>query len=104
MPKTSSSSIDIVEASTDVLLESLDTGRPAANRGAGGSGRFGLPPYLDDGVPGRGLPLISAGSYETVDAGGLGQSVEALDGVQDRDGDVLPGDAARYGIYGDPSV
>ncbi len=32
------------------------------NRGAGGKGRFGLPPYFDDGVPGRGLPFISAGS------------------------------------------
>ena len=33
--------------------------------GAGGSGLRGLPPYNDDGVPGRGLPLMSAGSYET---------------------------------------
>ena len=44
----------------------LPDGWPAAcgleNRGAGGKGRFGLPPYFDDGVPGRGLPLISAGS------------------------------------------
>jgi hypothetical protein len=32
------------------------------NSGAGGSGRTGLPEYLEDGVPGRGLPLTSAGS------------------------------------------
>ena len=32
------------------------------NNGAGGNGRFGLLLYLDEGVPGRGLPLRSAGS------------------------------------------
>jgi len=41
---------------------SIDGGFPLAKRGAGGSGRFGLPPYCDDGVPGRGEPLSSAGS------------------------------------------
>lgn len=49
-------------------------GLPPANNGAGGNGRLGLPgrppPYRDEGVPGRGLPLMSAGSYETDDAGG----------------------------------
>ena len=30
--------------------------------GAGGRGLLGLPPYCDEGVPGLGLPLISAGS------------------------------------------
>lgn len=32
------------------------------NSGAGGKGLRGLPPYSEDGVPGLGLPLISAGS------------------------------------------
>ena len=40
---------------------------PCENSGAGGSGLLGLPPYCDEGVPGRGLPLISGGSYETRD-------------------------------------
>jgi hypothetical protein len=53
----------------------------AENNGAGGKGLRGLPPYCDDGVPGRGLPLISGGSYETVEAGGLGQSVDTREGV-----------------------
>lgn len=48
----------------------MDAGLPPANSGAGGRGLLGeLPPYLD-GVPGRGLPLISAGSY-AFEAGGL---------------------------------
>lgn len=70
--KTSSSSIGI-EVMSSVAFESRDTGLPPANSGAGGSGRLGLPgrpPYLDDGVPGRGLPFKSAGSYELVEAGG----------------------------------
>lgn len=33
------------------------------NRGAGGKGLRGLPPYCVDGVPGLGLPLRSARSY-----------------------------------------
>lgn len=45
-----------------------DEGTPA-NSGAGGKGRLGLPPYLLDGVPGLGEPLMSAGSYGTVEAG-----------------------------------
>ena len=32
------------------------------NKGAGGSGLVGLPPYFEEGVPGRGLPLMSTGS------------------------------------------
>jgi hypothetical protein len=32
------------------------------NSGAGGRGLLGLPPYCEDGVPGRGLPLMSGGS------------------------------------------
>jgi hypothetical protein len=64
----------------------------AANSGAGGSGLRGLPPYTDDGVPGRGLPFRSAGSYEATDGVGRGQSVDARDGVEGRMGDDLSGD------------
>lgn len=58
-----------------VISESREVGlAPPEKSGAGGSGRLGLPgrppPYLDDGVPGRGLPFKSAGSYETLEAGG----------------------------------
>lgn len=42
--------------------------------GAGGSGRRGLPPYLEDGVPGRGLPSRSEGSYVPLTGGGLERS------------------------------
>ena len=62
----------------------------AANSGAGGSGRRGLPPYCEEGVPGLGLPFISAGSNWTFGGGGLENSVDALDGVQDRVGDDRP--------------
>ena len=57
------------------------------NKGAGGSGLLGLPPYCEDGVPGLGLPLISAGSYETVDGGGRDQSTEPPLGVNGLNGD-----------------
>ena len=70
-------------------------GEGPANRGAGGSGRRGLPPYFDDGVPGLGLPLMSAGSYGTVDGGGLVQSDEALVGVSGRMGELRSGDTPR---------
>ena len=63
------------------------------NNGAGGKGRFGFPPYFDDGVPGRGLPLISAGSYGISDGGGLDDSDEVRESV-DREGEV------RLGMYG----
>lgn len=62
----------------------------AANNGAGGNGRLGLPPYLVLGVPGRGLPLISARSYCVLvtDAVAFGrtQSVERA-GLHGRRGD-----------------
>jgi hypothetical protein len=56
--------------------------------GAGGSGRRGLPPYLDEGVPGRGLPLRSAGSYDTFDVGGLEKSDLLEEGVHGRVGEL----------------
>lgn len=64
-------------------------------RGAGGNGLRGLPPYLDDGVPGRGLPLRSDGSYEMLDGGGRERSdCEKSDirdeGVQGLIGELLP--------------
>lgn len=49
------------------------------NKGAGGSGRLGLPPYLELGVPGRGLPLMSARSYPTLDTEG-GRTCPGLHG------------------------
>jgi hypothetical protein len=75
-------------------LDSRETGLPPANRGAGGRGRFGLwlPPYRDEGVPGRGLPCMCSGSKETVEAGGRGQSLPTADGVHGLEGDVLVGD------------
>lgn len=69
-----------------VLVE----GAGAANNGAGGNGRLGLPPYLVLGVPGRGLPLRSARSYDELEtdggAGGRVQSVERA-GLQGRNGE-----------------
>lgn len=41
------------------MLESTVLDFGPEKRGAGGSGLRGLPPYLELGVPGRGLPLIS---------------------------------------------
>jgi hypothetical protein len=65
-----------------------------AKRGAGGSGRRGLPPYLEEGVPGRGLPLRLAGSYEAFVGEGRPESVEPREGEYDR------ADGARLGEYG----
>ena len=67
------------------------------NRGAGGNGRRGLPPYLDDGVPGLGLPLIAAGSNAIVDGGGLGRSVDFREGVHGLVGEVRPDDGTMSG-------
>ena len=80
------------------FVELLDSGRPPANSGAGGSGRFGLSPYLDDGVPGRGPPLRSIVSYAAAEAGGLGHSVEFREGVHGRLGDVRLGEYGRGGM------
>lgn len=59
-------------------------------RGAGGSGLRDVPPYLDEGVPGLGLPLISGGSNGMLDGGGLERSAEDLEGVHGLIGDVRP--------------
>ena len=58
------------------------------NSGAAGSGRRGLPPYVDAGVPGRGLPLRSAGSYLATGGGRL-KSGDMREGLQDLVGGEL---------------
>jgi hypothetical protein len=59
------------------------------NNGAGGKGRLGLPPYLELGVPGLGLPFRSARSYcEPATEGGAGGLARAGD-------QGLRGDAGR---------
>ena len=70
------------------------------NNGAGGRGRFGLRPCLEDGDPGRGLPLRSAGSYAMSGGGGRDDSEEVRD-KRDRVGEPLAG---MYGRYDGASV
>lgn len=60
------------------------------NKGAGGNGLREFPPYLDEGVPGLGLPLISGGSNGMLDGGGLERSTDDLEGVHGLVGDVRP--------------
>ncbi|KAH0357776.1 hypothetical protein KCU83_g6, partial [Aureobasidium melanogenum] len=62
MNGSSSPSMGMAVMSERSLSPSDELGRTPANRGAGGRGRFELPPYLLEGEPGRGLPLMSAGS------------------------------------------
>ena len=71
-------------------LDARLVGGNPENRGAGGSGRLGLP-YLEEGVPGRGLPLISAVSYGMFEGGGREDSEEVRDNVYDRAGEDLAG-------------
>ena len=65
------------------------------NNGAGGRGRFGLPLYFEEGVPGRGLPLRFTGSYGISDGGGRDDSEEVRERV-DRVGELRPGMYGRY--------
>lgn len=68
------------------------------NRGAGGSGLRGLPPYCEEGVPGLGLPFKSALSYCGAFVGARLQSTEFLDGVLGRTGeDVRLRGGSEYG-------
>lgn len=60
------------------------------NSGAGGSGLRGLPPYFEDGVPGRGLPCRSTGSYAMFDGGGREDSDDVRERTDDRAGDREP--------------
>lgn len=77
---------------SSAILGSRDAGLGPEKSGAGGNGRRGLPPYLEDGVPGRGLPLMSAGSYGMLEGGGRESSEEARDGDHDLVGDARPGE------------
>ena len=88
-----------------VVSEEFCDGTLVAKSGAGGRGRRGLPPYWEDGVPGRGLPLISAGSYGTVGGGGRDQSEEPRVGVsglmdEARSGEIFRGLAVGRGMVG----
>lgn len=81
-------------------VECLEVAPGPEKSGAGGKGRRGLPPYLLEGVPGLGSPLISAGSNCALGGGGLLYSAEPLV-VQDLAGDVRPfGEYAVYGLSG----
>ncbi len=71
-----------------------DAPRPE-NKGAGGNGLLGLPPYLEEGVPGLGLPFKSAGS-NCIEGGGLPNSLDPLDGVHDLVGED---GLAEKGLY-----
>lgn len=69
------------------MSSTIDGGLPPAKSGAGGSGLLGESlPYLD-GDPGRGLPLMSAGSYGVLEAGGLVKSLEPRGEGYERVGD-----------------
>lgn len=57
--------------------------------GAGGSGRLGLPPYFEEGVPGRGLPLRSDGSNDRLVGGGRENSEILDEGVHGLCGEPL---------------
>jgi hypothetical protein len=72
-----------IRVSYDSSFDSREAGLTPAKRGAGGKGLLGLP-YRVDGVPGRAVPFMVSGSKETLDAAGLGQSLDARDGVQGR--------------------
>jgi hypothetical protein len=82
----------MLAVSAGPMVESRETGLPPAKRGAGGSGLLGLPPYREDGVPGRGLPFMCSGSNETDEAAGRGQSPDPRDGVHGLPGEALLGD------------
>lgn len=87
--------MEIVASSANVEFRADAPG--PENSGAGGNGRLGLPPYRDEGVPGRGLPFKSGGSYRKSTGGGLPNSEEPLEGLHDRVGEALP--FAVYGTY-----
>lgn len=81
--------MDIVASSANVEL--LDDAAGPEKRGAGGNGLRGLPPYLDEGVPGLLPPFISAGS-KFATGGGLVYSFDDREGLQERVADILVGE------------
>lgn len=87
--------MEIVASSAKVELRADAPG--PENSGAGGSGRLGLPPYLEEGVPGLGLPLRSTGSKLRFAGGGLLNSEEPLEGGQEFVGDRRP--LGEYVVY-----
>jgi hypothetical protein len=110
-PKTSSpspisfsSGIEIVASSAKVEFFRAAPG--PENNGAGGNGLLGLPPYLEEGVPGLDSPFKSTGSYCTFGGGTLAYSVLALLGFHDLVGEILPlglydlvGEILPLGLY-----
>jgi hypothetical protein len=85
-----------IVASSARSVDILEPGAGTENRGAGGNGRLGLPPYRDEGVPGRGLPFRSAGSYWIDDGGRFPASDPTRGGDHDLVGDARPGEYALY--------
>ena len=64
---------------------------------------MGDPPYCVEGVPGLGLPLMSAGSNGTLLGGGLAYSFDILEtGEYDLVGECSR-EEARYGMYPEAS-
>jgi hypothetical protein len=57
---------------------------------------LGDPPYCVDGVPGLGLPLMSAGSKGTLLGGGRLYSFDTLDGMNGIVGESEPLDDGLY--------
>lgn len=101
-PKTSSPSPMSFSSGIDIVASSANTEFRAAapgpeKRGAGGRGRLGLPPYLDDGVPGLGSPSRSTGSNCRGGGGTLLYSEDVREGLHDRAGETRP--LGEYGTY-----
>lgn len=79
-----------------ISVDSRPADRGPANKGAGGSGRTVDPLYFDEGVPGRGLPLMSAGSYGILDGGGRTVSEDIREGDNVRVGELRRGMNGKY--------
>jgi len=80
--------MEIVASSANIEFLALAPG--PENRGAGGSGRRGLPPYRELGVPGLEAPLISDGSKLMFGGGGRIYSALPRLGLQLLVGEFLP--------------
>lgn len=80
--------IDIVASSAKTEFRGAAPG--PENSGAGGRGRLGLPPYLDEGVPGLGSPSRSTGSNCRFGGGTRLYSEDVREGLHERVGDIRP--------------